>query len=148
MTTESKLIKSLIPKITEYFEKNQYLQKSKLTEFLDFIDLNIWNNESEKEILWTALTQDVKSEKELQRIILIKNLTNFIHSHDKEIFQPEKSLEHSVKSYITSNYHPYFSNDAINEIDNEVLFDLYKLLCLIPLSALMKRYSLVILMLS
>ena len=136
MTTESKLIKSLIPKITEYFEKNQYLQKSKLTEFLDFIDLNIWNNESEKEILWTALTQDVKSEKELQRIILIKNLTNFIHSHDKEIFQPEKSLEHSVKSYITSNYHPYFSNDAINEIDNEVLFDLYKLLCLIPLSAL------------
>ena len=136
MTTESKLIKSLIQKITEYFENNQYLQKSKLTEFLDFIDLNIWNNESEKEILWTALTQDVKSEKELQRIIIIKNLTNFIHSHDKELFQPEKSLEHSVKSYITSNYHPYFSNDAITDIDNEVLFDLYKLLCLIPISAL------------
>ena len=136
MTTESKLIKSLIPKITEYFEKNGYLQKNKLSEFLDFIDLNIWNSESEIEILWSALNQNVKSEKELQRVILIKNLTSFIHSHDKELFQPEKSLESSVKSYISSNYRPYFSNEAISEIDHDVLFDLYKLLCLVPLSSL------------
>ena len=136
MTTESKLIKSLIPKITEYFEKNGYLQKNKLSEFLDFIDLNIWNSESEKEILWSALNQNVKNEKELQRVILIKNLTSFIHSHDKELFQPEKSLESSVKSYISSSYRPYFSNEAISEIDHDVLFDLYKLLCLVPLSSL------------
>ena len=125
---EEKLIKSLLPKISEYFDKHVSLKKEGLSEFLDFIDLNIWNSENEKEILWTALSQDTSDERELQRVLLIKNLTNFIHSHDKDLFQPEKALETSVKQYFTS-VQPYYSND-IHIDNNDTMYEVYKTLAL------------------
>ena len=125
---EEKLIKSLLPKISEYFDKHVSLKKEDLSEFLDFIDLNIWNSENEKEILWTALSQDTSDERELQRVLLIKNLTNFIHSHDKDLFQPEKALETSVKQYFTS-VQPYYSND-IHIDNNDAMYEVYKTLAL------------------
>ena len=36
---EEKLIKRLIPKITEYFKKHESLDKDKLKEFMQYIDL-------------------------------------------------------------------------------------------------------------
>ena len=50
-TKEEKLIKKLIPKITEYFKKNKFLHKGKVSEFLEFIELSIWN-EKDIEIFW------------------------------------------------------------------------------------------------
>ena len=47
---EEKLIQALLPKIAEYFTEHEYLKKEDLSDFLDFIDLNIWDSESEKEI--------------------------------------------------------------------------------------------------
>lgn len=126
---EDKLIKSLIPKISEYFNENQYLKKDNLSKFLDYIDLTIWNSETEKEVLWAALMKNCSSEKELQKVILIKNLTNFIHGHSQSLFQPEKSLESSVKNYLSS-MQPYYSNE-LSDSNYEAQYELYKLLALI-----------------
>ena len=49
---ENKLIKALIPKISEYFKTHEFLEKSQLTEFLNFIDLSTWN-EKDKETFWS-----------------------------------------------------------------------------------------------
>ena len=82
---EDKIIKSIIPKISDYFIDKPSLTKDKLSEFLEYIDLNIWNSDDEKEVLWNALTVGNKEEK-VQKITVIKNLSDFIHSNGKEIF--------------------------------------------------------------
>ena len=89
---EEKIIKSIIPKITDYFADKSTLTKDKLQEFLDYIDLTFWNTEDEKEVLWKALTTNSNGNS-VGKISVIKNLTDFIHSNGKDLFQPEKSLE-------------------------------------------------------
>ena len=130
---EEKLIQALLPKIAEYFTEHEYLKKEDLSDFLDFIDLNIWDSESEKEILWNALMKGLESEKNLQRVMVVKNLTHFIHSHDKELFQPEKTLEKNVRNYM--NFQPYYSNNiSFDSQQDESLYELYKLLSLLQYS--------------
>ena len=126
---EEKIIKSIIPKISDYFLENNYLTKDKLSEFLDYIDLNIWNSENEKEVLWSTLSIGVKENK-LQKVTVIKNLTDFIHSNGKNIFQPEKSLENSVKQFFNNPIKLSYTNN-INQIDEDLFFELYKLLSVI-----------------
>ena len=126
---EEKIIKSIIPKISDYFLENNYLTKDKLSEFLDYIDLNIWNSDNEKEVLWSTLSIGVKENK-LKKVTVIKNLTDFIHSNGKNIFQPEKSLENSVKQFFNNPIKLSYTNN-INQIDEELFFELYKLLSVI-----------------
>ena len=126
---EDKIIKSIIPKISDYFIDKPSLTKDKLSEFLEYIDLNIWNSDDEKEVLWNALTVGNKEEK-VQKITVIKNLSDFIHSNGKEIFQPEKSLENSVRQYFNNSSKIAYSNN-IEQFDEDLLYEFYKLLSVI-----------------
>ena len=75
----------------------------------------------------------LESEKNLQRVMVVKNLTHFIHSHDKELFQPEKTLEKNVRNYM--NFQPYYSNNiSFDSQQDESLYELYKLLSLLQYS--------------
>ena len=49
---DKNLLSSLMPKINDYFNKNQFLEKSKLSEFISYINLsNIIGKEIDQEKL-------------------------------------------------------------------------------------------------
>ena len=127
---ENKLIKSLIPKISEYFKKNEYLEKTQLSDFLNFIDLSTWK-EKDKEKFWLEISKDKgQPTDKVPKVLLIKNLTEYIHSHSNELFQPEESLKKSVLNFLTQ------PKDLKIEIDpeNEQIFEFYRLLASIQFS--------------
>ena len=127
---ENKLIKALIPKISEYFKKNEFLEKSQLTDFLNFIDLSTWN-EKNKEKFWSEISKDKgQSTNKVQKVLLIKNLTEYIHSHSSELFQPEESLKNSVLNFITQPKQLKIEIDP----ENEQMFEFYRLLASIQFS--------------
>ena len=127
-TKEEKLIKKLIPKITEYFKKNEFLHKGKLSEFLDFIELSIWN-EKDIEIFWKEISKDSNG-KNLQKVLLVRNLTDYIHNHSKELFKSEEKLQNSVTKYLERPV------KLIEDIDpeNELMYEFYRLLATIEFS--------------
>ena len=126
---EDKLIKAIIPKISDYFIDHSVLEKKSLSEFLDFIDLTQWNSENDQEILWEGLCGPNNSKDTgLQKVLVIKNLTDFIHQHSDSLFQPNKSLERSVENYLKAPIQAFYSTEAL-ENDQESIFELYKLLC-------------------
>ena len=127
---ENKLIKSLIPKISEYFKANEYLEKPQLSDFLNFIDLSTWK-EKDKEKFWLEISKDKgQPTDKVPKVLLIKNLTEYIHSHSNELFQPEESLKKSVLNFLTQ------PKDLKIEIDpeNEQIFEFYRLLASIQFS--------------
>ena len=131
---EEKLFKRLIPKITEYFKKNETLAKEKLDEFMEFIDLSIGKTQKDKEEFWKEMTKG-SNEKNLQKVLLLRNLTNYIHNHSKELFQQEESIKKSLIKFIErpakliedidseneSMYEFYLNKDSIKEIIEELL---------------------------
>ena len=127
------LISPLIPKISDYFTKNKYLEKSKLSEFLSFIGLTIIL-EKEKDLnkLWIQLSKNNNNKENLKgsvpKDILIKNLSNYIKSHNTELFQPDESLRNSVLDFISN---PKNLNIEIDP-DNDHFFELYHLLATLP----------------
>ena len=127
-TKEEKLIKKLIPKITEYFKKNKFLHKGKVTEFLEFIELSIWN-EKDIEIFWKEISKDSNG-KNLQKVLLVRNLTDYIHNHSKELFKSEEKLQNSVTKYLERPV------KLIEDIDpeNELMYEFYRLLATIDFS--------------
>ena len=127
-TKEEKLIKKLIPKITEYFKKNEFLVKDKLQEFMEFIDLSIWD-EKNKEFFWKEISKGSNGTN-LQKVLLVKNLTDYIHNHSKELFQPEASLMKSVNNFLER---PVKLIEDIDS-DNELMYEFYKLLATIEFS--------------
>lgn len=127
---ENKLIKALIPKISEFFKTKEYLEKSQLSEFLNFIDLSTWN-EKDKELFWSEISKDKgQPSNKVQKVLLIKNLTEYIHIHSSELFQPEASLKDSVLNFIKN------PKDLKIDIDpeNEQMFEFYRLLATIQFS--------------
>ena len=127
---ENKLIKSLIPKISEYFLFNEYLEKSQLSNFLNHIDLSTWN-EKDKEIFWSEISKDKgKPTNKVPKVLLIKNLTEYIHSHSNELFQPEESLKSSVLNFITQPKELKVDIDP----ENEQMFEFYRLLASVQFS--------------
>jgi hypothetical protein len=137
---ENKLIKALIPKISEYFKTNEFLEKNQLSDFLNFIDLSTWN-EKDKEIFWSEISKDKgQPTNKVQKVLLIKNLTEYIHAHSSELFQPEASLKDSVFNFITKPKELKIDIDP----ENEQMFEFYRLLAsmqfstskIIPLYAL------------
>ena len=128
---ENKLIKSLIPKISEYFKKNEYIEKSQLTDFLNYIDLSTWN-EKDKEKFWSEISKDKgQPSNKVQKVLLIKNLTQYIHAHSNELFQPEESLKNSVLNFITKPKQLEIEIDP----ENEQIYEFYRLLATIQFSS-------------
>ena len=127
---ENKLIKSLIPKVSDYFQTREYLEKAQLTEFLNFIDLSTWN-EKDKDKFWSEISKDRgKTSERVKKVLLIKNLTEYIHNHSKELFQPQESLKNSVMKFITNPKQIKVEIDP----ENELMFEFYRLLASIPLT--------------
>ena len=127
---ENKLIKALIPKISEYFKNTEFLEKPKLAEFLNFIDLSTWN-EKDKEKFWSEISKDKgQPTNKVPKVLLIKNLTDYIHSHSNELFQPEESLKNSVLNFITQPKQLKVEIDP----ENEQMFEFYRLLASIEFS--------------
>ena len=127
-TKEEKLIKKLIPKITDYFKNNEFLAKEKFQEFMEFIDLSIWD-EKNKEFFWKEISKGSNGTN-LQKVLLVKNLTDYIHNHSKELFQPEASLNKSVNNFLER---PVKLIEDIDS-DNELMYEFYKLLATIEFS--------------
>ena len=118
-----KLFKRLNPKITEYFKKNETLSKEKLDEFMEFIDLSIGRTQKDKEEFWKEMTKG-SNEKNLQKGLLLRNLTNYIHCHSKEILKQEESIHKSLIKFIERPV------KLIEDIDseNEMMYEFYRLL--------------------
>ena len=57
------LFSTLLPKIDDYFSKKEYLEKSKLSEFLTYIDLSlITEKEKDLEKLWSHYPKIVRAQ--------------------------------------------------------------------------------------
>ena len=125
---EEKLVKRLIPKITEYFKNHESLDKDKLKEFMEFIDLSILD-ENNKESFWRELSKSSNGKK-IQKILLVKNLTEYIHNHSQELFQPEASLVSNVTQFLER---PVKLIDDIDS-ENESMYEFYRLLATIEYS--------------
>ena len=125
---EEKLVKRLIPKITEYFKNHESLDKDKLQEFMEFIDLSILD-ENNKESFWRELSKSSNGKK-IQKILLVKNLTEYIHNHSQELFQPEASLVSNVTQFLER---PVKLIDDIDS-ENESMYEFYRLLATIEYS--------------
>ena len=119
------IISALLPKITDYFTKNKFLEKSKLSEFLSFIDFSfITEKDKGLDKLWFQLSKNAPNQYQLSKEIVIQNLSEFIQSHNKEIFQPEQSLKNSVLQFISNPKKLKIDIDP----DNDDYFELYRLL--------------------
>ena len=119
------LFSSLLPKINDYFTKAEYLEKSKLSEFLTYIDLSlITEKEKDLEKLWSQLSKNSSSQNQISKKILIQNLSSYIQSHSSEIFQPEQTLKNSMLQFISNPKKLEINIDP----DNEEYFELYHLL--------------------
>ena len=127
-TKEEKLVKKIIPKITEYFKKNEFLKKENITEFMEFIDLSILD-ENSIESFWKEISKDSKGQN-LQKVLLVRNLTDYIHNHSKELFQPEASLKNNVINFLER---PVKLIEDIDP-DNELMYEFYRLLATIEFS--------------
>ena len=132
---EEKLIKTIIPKISDYFKENTFLEKENLQEFLEYLGITAWNKENDeekKEEIWNSLSKDSQEQK-LQKIIVIKNITDYIHNHGNELIPPERTLESSVEKFLLSPIQAIYTNENINE-DDETIFEFLKFLSLIQFS--------------
>ena len=117
------ILSSLLPKINEYFSKNQYLEKSKLPEFLSYIDISL-TTEKDKDLekFWSTLSKNSSKEK-ISKENLIQNLSEYILKNKKEILQPQQNLNNSVLEFISN---PKNLNISIDP-DNDEHFELYRL---------------------
>jgi len=129
---EEKFIKTIIPKISDYFKENSFLEKENLKSFLEYLGLRIWNKDNIEEKnneIWNSLSKD-SQEKNLQKVIVIKNITDYIHIHGSEILPPERTLESSVEKFLSSPIQTIYTNENLNE-DDEMVFEFFKFLSLI-----------------
>ena len=127
-TQEEKLIKKLIPKITEFFKKHEKLEKEKVSAFMEFIDLSILD-ENNQESFWNEISKNSNG-KNIQKVLLVRNLTEYIHNHSKELFQPQESLNNSVIKFLERPVKLIEDIDA----DNELMYEFYRLLAIIEFS--------------
>ena len=119
------IISSLLPKINNYFTKNKFLEKSKLSEFLSYIDFSfLLEKDKDFDELWSQLSKNAPNKNQISKEILIQNLSEYIQSNNNEIIQPEQSLKNSVLQFISN---PKKLNIDIDP-DNDDYFELYRLL--------------------
>ena len=120
---EQNLINELIPKITEYFQKNKSLKKSDLNKFISFVNFPIMANDNNTlELFWKEISKNSNG-KNLTQELLIKNLIEYIHNHN-ELFQNDTSIISSITDFIERPVKLIGDIDS----DNELMFELYRLL--------------------
>ena len=118
------ILSSILPKIHDYFTKNQFLEKKQLSNFLSSIDLSLTiEKEKDFELFWSQLSKDSTTKDKISKNIIIKNLSEYIKSNNQNIFQPEQSLKNSVLQFISN---PKKLNIGIDP-DNDEHFELYLL---------------------
>ena len=119
---EEKLFNQLIPRITEYFNRNLKLEKGRLQDFLEFIDFTFIENNN-LDLFWKEISKN-SDNKSINKELLIKNLINYIHNHRKEIFGQDKSLMNNVTKFLERPV------KLIEDIDsnNELMLEFYRLL--------------------
>ena len=118
------LFESKIQRINEYFDKYQYLEKQKLSEFFSYIELPfITQKEKDLEKLWLQLSKNSSKDK-ITKDILVQNLSEYINSNKNDTIKPEESLKNSVFEFISN---PKKLNINIDP-DNDDHFELYRLL--------------------
>ena len=118
------LLESKMQRINEFFDKNQYLEKQKLSEFFSYIELPfITQKEKDLEKLWFQLSKNSSKDK-ITKDILVQNLSEYINSNENDTIKPEESLKNSVFEFISN---PKKLNINIDP-DNDDHFELYRLL--------------------
>ena len=121
-SNEEKLIKQLIPKISEYFNKYKILEKSAIKQLISFLDFPDITEQKDIETFWKEISKNSNG-KNITIELFIKNLTEYIHNHSKELFT-EDSLTNSMVKFLEMPI------QVIENIDpnNELMFELYRLL--------------------
>jgi len=118
------LLESKIQRINEFFDKYQYLEKQKLSEFFSYIELPfITQKQKDLEKLWLQLSKNSSKDK-ITKDILVQNLSEYINSNKNDTIKPEESLKNSVFEFISN---PKKLNINIDP-DNDDHFELYRLL--------------------
>ena len=118
------LLESKIQRINEFFDKYQYLEKQKLSDFFSYIELPfIIQKEKDLEKLWLQLSKNSSKDK-ITKDILVQNLSEYINSNKNDTIKPEESLKNSVFEFISN---PKKLNINIDP-DNDDHFELYRLL--------------------
>ena len=118
------LLESKMQRINEFFDKYQYLEKQKLSEFFSYIELPfITQKEKDLEKLWLQLSKNSSKDK-ITKDILVQNLSEYINSNENDTIKPEESLKNSVFEFISN---PKKLNINIDP-DNDDHFELYRLL--------------------
>ena len=118
------LLESKMQRINEFFDKYQYLEKQKLSEFFSYIELPfITQKEKDLEKLWFQLSKNSSKDK-ITKDILVQNLSEYINSNENDTIKPEESLKNSVFEFISN---PKKLNINIDP-DNDDHFELYRLL--------------------
>ena len=117
------ILSTLMPKINEYFLKNKFLEKSKLPEFLSYIDLSLaTEKDKDLEKFWSNLSKNGSKEK-ISKENLIQNLSEYIQQNNKDLLQPQQALNNSLLEFISN---PKQLNIDIDP-DNDEHFELYRL---------------------
>ena len=118
------LLESKMQRVNEFFDKYQYLEKQKLSEFFSYIELPfIIKKEKDLEKLWFQLSKNSSKDK-ITKDILVQNLSEYINSNKNDTIKPEESLKNSVFEFISN---PKKLNINIDP-DNDDHFELYRLL--------------------
>ena len=118
------LLESKMQRVNEFFDKYQYLEKQKLSEFFSYIELPfITQKEKDLEKLWLQLSKNSSKDK-ITKDILVQNLSEYINSNENDTIKPEESLKNSVFEFISN---PKKLNINIDP-DNDDHFELYRLL--------------------
>ena len=117
------ILSTLMPKINEYFLKNKFLEKSKLPEFLSYIDISLaTEKDKDLEKFWSNLSKNGSKEK-ISKENLIQNLSEYIQQNNKDLLQPQQALNNSLLEFISN---PKQLNIDIDP-DNDEHFELYRL---------------------
>ena len=128
---EQNLINKIIPKIDEYFSKNKILEKTKLKEFIEFIQFPSISPEDNNtlSLFWKEISKN-SNDKDISKELLIKNLVDYIHNNNEEILSLEPSSSNSISSFLERPV------KLIEDIDgeDELIFELYLLLATVDLT--------------
>ena len=119
---EEELINQLKPKISEYFTKNKFVEKSTIKQLISFIEFPDITEPEDIEAFWKEISFNSTSKKLTQELFQ-KNISIYIHNHSSEIFLGN-SLIDNVTKFLKR---PIKLIEDIDP-DNEFMFELYRLL--------------------
>ena len=126
---EEKLFNQLIPRITEYFTKNKNLEKGKIKEFIEFINfpkIFEFNDNNSLELFFKEISKNSNG-KFITKELFIKNLIEYIHNHNEELFEKDISLINNVTKFLERPVKLIEDIDG----DNDLMYEFYLLLATI-----------------